>query len=173
MLSKYRLWCLLFMLIFVASCAGSASYMKASETLNERPPDDKALVRFMRPYKFSGSARNFFVLDQEKAIGNNPVSTQFDYLAAPGKHLFISGAAGARKSFLEADLEGGRIYYVIVSLNLTGVRLIPVKKNSEYWDKVKKYETKPEEAADFVAKTGIETFAAQIGNLPGVTKASW
>ncbi len=35
------------------------------------------------------------------------------------------------------------------------------------YDEVKKYETKPEEAADFVAKTGIDTFAAQIGNLHG------
>lgn len=36
------------------------------------------------------------------------------------------------------------------------------------YDEVKKYETKPEEAADFVAKTGIDTFAAQIGNLHGL-----
>ena len=35
------------------------------------------------------------------------------------------------------------------------------------YEEVKKYETKPEEAADFVAQTGIETFAAQIGNLHG------
>ncbi|MEK7095850.1 MAG: class II fructose-bisphosphate aldolase [Patescibacteria group bacterium] len=32
---------------------------------------------------------------------------------------------------------------------------------------VKKLETKPESAADFVARTGIDTFAAQIGNLHG------
>lgn len=36
------------------------------------------------------------------------------------------------------------------------------------YDELKKYETKPEEAADFVAKTGIDTFAAQIGNLHGL-----
>ena len=35
------------------------------------------------------------------------------------------------------------------------------------YDEVKKYETKPEEAADFVTRTGIDTFAAQIGNLHG------
>jgi len=33
---------------------------------------------------------------------------------------------------------------------------------------VKKFETKPAEAADFVAATGIETFAAQVGNLHGL-----
>ncbi|MBI2009146.1 class II fructose-bisphosphate aldolase [Candidatus Saccharibacteria bacterium] len=40
-------------------------------------------------------------------------------------------------------------------------------ENIDY-EEVKKYETEPEEAADFVAKTGIETFAAQIGNLHGL-----
>lgn len=35
------------------------------------------------------------------------------------------------------------------------------------YKEVKKYMTKPEEAADFVKRTGINTFAAQIGNLHG------
>ncbi|MBI4033586.1 class II fructose-bisphosphate aldolase [Candidatus Saccharibacteria bacterium] len=35
------------------------------------------------------------------------------------------------------------------------------------YDEVKKYMTRPEEATDFVAKTGIDTFAAQVGNLHG------
>lgn len=36
------------------------------------------------------------------------------------------------------------------------------------YDEVKKYETKPEEATDFVTRTGVDTFAAQIGNLHGL-----
>ena len=35
------------------------------------------------------------------------------------------------------------------------------------YKEVKKYMTQPQEAADFVAQTGIDTFAAQIGNLHG------
>lgn len=35
------------------------------------------------------------------------------------------------------------------------------------YQEIKKWETKPEAAADFVAQTGIDTFAAQIGNLHG------
>lgn len=35
------------------------------------------------------------------------------------------------------------------------------------YEEVKKYNTKPEEAADFVNQTGIDTFAAQVGNLHG------
>lgn len=35
------------------------------------------------------------------------------------------------------------------------------------YDELTKFMTKPEEAADFVKQTGIDTFAAQIGNLHG------
>ncbi len=35
------------------------------------------------------------------------------------------------------------------------------------YEEVKKFETKPENAADFVKRTGIDTFAAQVGNLHG------
>ena len=36
------------------------------------------------------------------------------------------------------------------------------------YEEVKKYNTKPEEAIDFVNKTGIDTLAVQIGNLHGL-----
>lgn len=39
-------------------------------------------------------------------------------------------------------------------------------ENIDY-EEVKKYNTKPEEALDFINQTGIDTFAAQIGNLHG------
>jgi fructose-bisphosphate aldolase class II len=35
------------------------------------------------------------------------------------------------------------------------------------YDEVEKYMTKPEAAVDFVERTGIDTFAAQVGNLHG------
>jgi hypothetical protein len=36
---------------------------------------------------------------------------QFDYLATPGKHLFI--ATGENKVLLQTDLQAGKIYYII------------------------------------------------------------
>lgn len=36
------------------------------------------------------------------------------------------------------------------------------------YEEVKKYNTKPQEAVDFVARTGIDTLAVQIGNLHGL-----
>jgi fructose-bisphosphate aldolase class II len=35
-------------------------------------------------------------------------------------------------------------------------------------EEVKKYNTKPDEAVDFVSQTGIDTFAVQVGNLHGL-----
>jgi hypothetical protein len=51
MLLKYRLWFLLCITVFLASCAGSSPYMKPSEGMLA-PPKEKALVRFMRPSEF-------------------------------------------------------------------------------------------------------------------------
>jgi fructose-bisphosphate aldolase, class II len=42
-----------------------------------------------------------------------------------------------------------------------------VHKEDINFEEVKRYMTKPDEAADFVTRTGIDTFAAQIGNLHG------
>lgn len=36
------------------------------------------------------------------------------------------------------------------------------------YEEVKKYNTKPEEAVDFVSQTGIDTLAVQVGNLHGL-----
>lgn len=43
-----------------------------------------------------------------------------------------------------------------------------VHKEAIDYEEVKKYNTKPDEAVDFVAKTGIDTIAVQIGNLHGL-----
>jgi fructose-bisphosphate aldolase class II len=42
-----------------------------------------------------------------------------------------------------------------------------VHKEDIDFEEVRRYMTKPDEAADFVTKTGIDTFAAQVGNLHG------
>ena len=105
MFQKCRLGVLLVSIsVFIISCAGSSSYMKPSQGLLA-PTNDKALVRFMRPSGF-GFAINFNIWDGEKVIGNSVAKSQFDYLADPGKHLFV--AVAENKVFLEADLEAGK-----------------------------------------------------------------
>jgi hypothetical protein len=95
----------------------------------------------MRPSGF-GFAINFNMLDGEKVIGNSVAKSQFDYLTTPGKHLFI--ATAENKVFLEADLEGGKTYYVITRIYpgawYARVAFTAVNKGSEFWDNVKEYE---------------------------------
>tara|TARA_B100000315_G_scaffold199819_1_gene191810 strand:+ start:92 stop:586 length:495 start_codon:yes stop_codon:yes gene_type:complete len=114
--------------------------MKPAQSLLS-PNNNKALVRFMRPSGF-GFAINFNVLDGEKVIGNSVAKSQFDYLADPGKHLFITTAEN--KAFLEAELEGGKTYYVITRIYpgvmFARVTFIAVNKGTEFWGKVLEYE---------------------------------
>jgi len=138
---RIRLLAVLLMVAFLnISCAGSSEYMKPSETLRS-PTKEKALVRFMRPSGM-GFSTNFNVLDGKRVIGNSVSKSQFDYLADPGKHLFI--ATAENKVFLEADLEAGKTYYIITRIYPGAwrprVAFLPITRGSEYWDKVKEYE---------------------------------
>lgn len=143
MLFKLRFLVLLSVAFSMTSCAGSSKYMRPAQVLLT-PTEGKALVRFMRPYNFLGAARDYGVLDREKVIGSIPVDCQFDYLTDPGKHLFWGGFGGSKKVFLEANLEAEKTYYVILvpafSMLVPKIKFLPVKKDSEYWDKVLDYE---------------------------------
>lgn len=133
---------LLSVVFLLSSCAGSSKYMRPSESLLS-PSPDKAVVRFMRPSGI-GFAVNFNILDNETVIGNSVAKSQFDYIAEPGKHLFV--ATAENKAFLEADLDAGKTYYIITRIYpgawYARVALHAVTRGSEYWDKVVEYETK-------------------------------
>jgi len=102
---------------------------------------DKALVRFMRPSGM-GVAIEFNLFDGTKLIGNIVAKSQFDYLADPGRHVFMSTAEN--KVFLEADLAPGKLYYVITRIYpgawRARVAFVPVTCGSEFWDTVLQYE---------------------------------
>jgi hypothetical protein len=141
MFSRVRLlFLLLSVALFTVSCAGSSGYMKPSETLLS-PTKEKALVRVMRPSGI-GYAINFNIWDGGKVIGNSVAKSQFDYLTDPGKHLFV--AIAENKTFLEAELEAGKTYYILTQVRMgmwkARVGFVPVVKGSEFWDKVKDYE---------------------------------
>ena len=128
------------LLLFLSSCAGSSNYMKPSAS-QVVPTQDKALVRFMRPSGM-GFAINFNMLDGTKVIGNSVAKSQFDYLADPGHHLFVS--ISENKVFLEADLAPGKVYYVITRIYPGWMRarvaFEAVTRGSEFWDAVLQYE---------------------------------
>jgi len=111
--------------------------MKRTDTFLA-PAEDKALVRFMSPKSVG------YLFDSEKLIAFMVPNSQFDYLAEPGRHVFM--ASMENKAFLEADLEAGRIYYAFLRVYMgvwrSRVAFIAVNEESEYWNKVGEYEGK-------------------------------
>jgi hypothetical protein len=162
---KKHLGTISIVLIFlIAGCAGSSKYMTKAEPVTG-PPEDKALVYFMRPSGF-GFAINFQIWDGDQFIGLSQAKSYFGYQCDPGKHLFI-GIAENKKG-IEANLEAGKSYYVITQVKLGGWRarmaFIPVTRGSEFWDTVETYkqnlnfvEANKEMTATWEAKEKAET----------------
>lgn len=105
----------LFLLAALSGCIATSPYMiKASIT--SRPSVDKALVIFMRPSRYGGGVQAS-VYDtrngHDKFIGIVSAKTKVAYQASPGTHLFM--VIGENADFMNADLEAGKTYYVLVS----------------------------------------------------------
>lgn len=105
----------LFVLAALSGCAATSPYMtKASIT--PQPSSDKALVIFMRPSRYGGGIQAS-VYDTRGAsnefIGIVSAKTKVAYQASPGTHLFM--VVGENADFMNADLEAGKTYHVLVS----------------------------------------------------------
>lgn len=125
---------MLFVLALVlSSCAGTSKYMVKSDPV-VKPVEGKAMVYFFRPSGF-GYAINFQIWDGDKFIGLSQAKSYFQYLAEPGKHLFL--AIAENKAFIEADLVAGKIYYVLTTPQMGAWRarvgFEPIKNGSEHW----------------------------------------
>jgi len=125
--------------LFLTGCAGSSGYMvKATPT--EGPAQGKAIVYFMRPSGY-GRLTDFQIWDGTYFVGLSQAGSYFAYQCDPGKHLFLGIAEN--KVAIEADLEGGKSYYIGTGARIGGMRprmnFTPVTRNSELWDKVDEY----------------------------------
>ncbi len=114
----------------------------------EAAPDDsgdKSVVYFVRA-KGLGALINFTYFDGEKAIGRFNAPKYLRYECEPGKHLFW--ARSENKSFVEADLEAGKMYLIEVVPKMGGlkasVELVPVDVKAYKMNKIQKLLTKRE-----------------------------
>lgn len=111
---------------------GSSEYMANAEKPRIEPIKDKATVVFIRP---TGQAwmNKFEIWDNDNFIGFAQSLSYFRHVCDPGKHLFI--AVAENKTFLSAELNEGRIYYIITDARMglfkARVELKPVKKDSD------------------------------------------
>ncbi|MCR8666523.1 hypothetical protein NO995_02440 [Aestuariibaculum sp. M13] len=93
--------------------------------------EGRAAVYFTRSSGLGGLV-NFTYFDGKKVIGKFNGSKYMKYECEPGKHLFW--ARSENKSFVEAELLGGKTYIIDVIPTLGGLKasviLTPVDKNN-------------------------------------------
>jgi hypothetical protein len=124
-------------LFFLSSLYGCASNIMVPASPLNLTGNNKALVTFI----MSGQSNNpfptfqfeFDIWDGEECIGALSRYTYFQYVTDPGEHLFL--ARGGNRSFMKANLQAGKRYYVFVNLRIKpfyqNVYLEPVKKENE------------------------------------------
>ena len=96
----------------LAACS-TTSYMRDAQPTPPPGPDEAKVVIY-RTATFGG-AENFPVyelVDDEdgKLLGFTETDRYFEVRCPPGKHLFVTRGEG--DAFIEADLEGGRTYFI-------------------------------------------------------------
>jgi len=111
----------------------------------QQPPADKANVIFLRPAR-NGINYVAAIYDGDRFVSLHTVDTHHQYLTAPGKHQFMASISSGYPAFLDAELEGGKTYFIAIDLDLrepigvwveSGVRLIPVAPGTAEWEQLK------------------------------------
>jgi len=83
------------------------------------PSDGKAIVYFVRTSSM-GMAINFSYFDSLTLIGRFAGPAYIRYECEPGHHLFW--ARSENRDFVEAELESGKIYFILADVALGGIK---------------------------------------------------
>ncbi len=129
--------------LYTIVLTGCASQIMVQTSPIESTNNDKALVTFLMlssyltntgKYGQSVTPIEYDIWDGEKFIGALSKDTYFQYAAEQGKHFFI--ARGGNWSFVEANLQPGKKYYLYLNVyprfwGPWGVYLQPVKSEDK------------------------------------------
>ncbi len=95
---------------------------------------ESAYVVFLRPVLPFYTAT---VLDGDKFLTMLTNNTHFVYKTTPGTHHFMGYVTRFGPSFIDAELEGGKIYFAAVLIQegtfKSWLQLLPVVPGDEYW----------------------------------------
>jgi hypothetical protein len=129
------------MLALGAGCAGLPKHVSTAPRMAQ-PPPGKALINIHRPSNYGGAA--FFpIFDGDgKFICDMPGASEFQYVCAPGKHVFIGWADHV--SVVEADVAADKVYDIVVDVGMgwvkANIRLIALNKANERRSRVAEFE---------------------------------
>lgn len=167
------------LLIFAAFVfAGCMSkYMKQAEPeaiAKYKPSETESLIIFMRPSSFGGGIQSsvFNVsTDENVFVGIVSAKTKVAYKTNPGKYLFM--VAGESADFMQAEMEGGKTYYALVTPRL-GVwkarfSLKPITKEEfksekfKEWDETCQFIENTDESRQWASKNASLTQHKRMG----------
>jgi hypothetical protein len=152
------------LLVVLAACASkTTSYMRDAQPAPPPGPNEcKVIVYRLAKY---AQGKHFPIYEHEnedgRLLGFTETDCYFELKCAPGKHLFLTWGEG--KAFIEADLAGGKTYYIRAysKYGYWAARpgFAPVNKDSEEmnkldeaWPTLKCRELDPEKAAEYATR---------------------
>jgi hypothetical protein len=158
-------------LIFIAIIMLCAFASAEAQTIAPAPPD-KAVVYFVRLSSL-GFAINFSYFDSTQLIAKFAGPGYVRYVCDTGRHLFW--ARSENKSFVEADVEAGKIYFIEAMVRMgaikAGVELDPVDpNNAKRMNKIFKMITRDNPASSTPEELKIEEQKMQDVITRGIEK---
>ena len=126
--------------VLLAACS-TTGYMRDAQPTPPPGPDEAKVIVY-RTATFGG-AENFPVYELQddhdgKLLGFTETDRYFEVHCTPGKHQFLTWGEG--EAFIEADLEGGRTYFIRAysKFGVLAARpgFAPVGRESEYWPEI-------------------------------------
>jgi hypothetical protein len=107
------------------------------------PPEGKAIINFQRPTKYGGQLYAIFDGDG-KLLCDLPGAAAYQYVCAPGEHVFIAWADAV--SVVKAEVEAAQVYDIMVDVGMGWVRpnikLVPVTKEDPRRDRLAEFEAR-------------------------------
>jgi hypothetical protein len=153
----------LFLLGLAACASKTTAFMRDAQPAPPPGPNECRIIVY-RIAKYA-QGKHFpiyeYVDDDGRLLGFSETDCYFEIRCAPGKHLFLTWGEG--KAFIEADLAGGKTYYIRAysKYGYWAARpgFAPVNLNSEEMDKLdeawttlKCRELDPEKAAEYASR---------------------
>lgn len=107
-------------------------FVESADQTLQPPPADKAQIIFLEPIN---SIQGLFPVgiftilgDTRTLIATTGAHSKASVLVSPGKHMFMANHSGMIAHFLDAEVEAGKRYYVLVRfIYANGFQLRPIR----------------------------------------------
>ena len=120
---RWSRWVGIVVLAVLAAGCGTRGMRPVAQTTVAPPGPSEAVVVFMRPLLVGDTySTSVFDLrpDGDRFVAILRAQTRFAYRTAPGRTRFMLITTGGTDQFMDAELAGGKTYYVTVAYEAVG-----------------------------------------------------